>query len=97
MQGGASVSQLLSGLAGLDYICYASDLSSWQQERRSSLELEANIRIDLDRDKQSDLSVDDMLKDLLHQIRNLYNTKIINKTSSLENILDYIKARKSVK
>lgn len=96
MQNGASVSQLLSGIAGLDYICYASKLSKWQQERRESLELEANIRIDLDQGEQDGACVESMLKTLLHQINNLYNTRIINKTSTLEHILDYLKARKSI-
>ena len=93
---GSSAVQLLSGLAALDYLCYASELSIWQQERRESLELEARIRIDLDRDNKSNLCIDDLLKDLLYQIKNLFNTRIINNTSSLEQITDYLKAKRSI-
>ncbi len=97
MQNGASVEQLLSGLAGLDYICYASELSAWQQERLNSLRLEADIRIDLDKGRRGNVSVDAVLKSLLYQINNLYSAKIINNKSSLEHILDYLKHRKEVK
>lgn len=96
MRDGAGIKELQSGLIGLDFICRASELTEFQQDRLFGLETEAKMRISLMIDKEvadNNETQTDLAKKLLLHLYSLEKNlrRIMNsRTSEASDIYAYL-------